>query len=727
MDSYHPISGTGERLTQASGRFFALLLWIAATCALGGASPSPISSLGLKLGHPLPAGLSDTESREITEDLVALRAKLLRLCHDESTAASLPQTDLFTDVALYEKCVTWALKYEANVDASVIQMIRRALRQGHLRADALLDGRAPWSNEKGRVLRGFRSTVDGSTQPYGVVLPTGYDGSRPMRLDVVLHGSLSRWAGSAELRFESWFKPNEVGGGAAPSEDYIEVYPLGRVENGYRWAGETDIFEAIAAVSRNYRIDPDRIVLRGFSMGASGTWHVGLKHPDRFVALGPYSGYVDARKHSEIPSARLAVIGPLPSYQERTLSLFDAVDYAANAAIVSTIAAQGGKDDAADRNHFYMGQTMAAEGLQMVNLISPETAHVVDPVTRGKQLELIGHYAAAGLNPAPRQLRFVTWSLRYNRAHWLELLELEEHYRRSEMVLTATDQGSVKVATVKNIRQFAIQAPMLQKPGATLEIDGLTIALPATIRAAPHAWVFTRQGDTWICSGEKRDWRSTSKRPGLQGPIDDAFTGAFLCVRGTGKPWHPGIGAWADASLRRFAYEWDRFMGGPLPVKDDTAVTAEDLRTKHLILFGDPASNSWIARALPQLPVKWSREEVRFGLETYSAADHAPVLISPNPLPGASGRYLVINSGHTFHEAEFLSPNFVLFPRLGDWAVIKAGGDAAGWTPSAVFPETVAEAGLFDEQWQVAAEPAPRERGNHESGRPITARPDTQD
>ncbi|HEY0865277.1 MAG TPA: prolyl oligopeptidase family serine peptidase [Lacunisphaera sp.] len=659
-------------------------------------------------GHALPAGVSENDAREITEALQSLRMKMLRLDPAESPGSPASRTDLLADVALYEKCVTWALKYEPALDAPAIQMIRRSLRQGHLRADALLGGQTPWTTEKGRILRGFRSDLDGSTQPYGVVVPAGYDGTRPLRLDVVLHGSLSRWAGSAELRFETWFKPNEAGG-VASDEDYIEIYPLGRVENGYRWAGETDIFEAIEAVSRNYRIDRDRIVLRGFSMGASGTWHVGLKHPDRFVALGPYSGYVDTRKFSAELADRGFAVGTLPSYQEKTLTLLDAVRYAANVGMVPAIAAHGGEDGSAMRNHLNMANTMAAEGQQMVNLVAQGAAHVINPVTKAKQLELIRFYADRGLDRAPRQLHFVTWSLRYNRCHWLELLRLDEHYARTEMHLTATATGSLKVTTAKNIAQFAIHPPMLQTAGATLEIDGHTISLPDTAGVAnPSTWVFTRQNGLWTCSGRRDEWRATGKTPGLQGPIDDAFTSAFLCVRGTGQPWHPAVGAWADASLRRFAHEWERFMGGPLPVKDDTEVTADDLRTKNLVLFGDPASNSWIAQALPELPVKWSREEVRFGDKAYAAADHAAVLISPNPLPGATGRYLVINSGHTFHEAEFTSPNYLLFPRLGDWAVIKALPAAAAWRPAPPFPEATIEAGLFNEQWQVvpAALPA---------------------
>src|SRR5262249_12272898 len=125
---------------------------------------------------------------------------------------------------------------------------------------------------------------------------------------------------------------------------WIELHPLGRVENCYRWAGETDVFEAIEDVCRNYNIDRRRIVLPGMSMGASGTWHLGLKHPDFFVALGPYCGYVDTHQFSETPGMNFVKVGPLPPYQEAGLHMLDSVDYAANAGIVPCIAAIGEKD-----------------------------------------------------------------------------------------------------------------------------------------------------------------------------------------------------------------------------------------------------------------------------------------------------------------------------------------------------------------------------------------------
>jgi hypothetical protein len=172
----------------------------------------------------------------------------------------------------------------------------------------------------------------------------------------------------------------------------------------------------------------------------------------------------------------------------------------------------------------------------------------------------------------------------------------------------------------------------------------------------------------------------------VQGPIDDAFTTPFLCVRGTGQSWHPAVQAWADARLKQFARDWDRYFRGTLPVKDDKDVTDDDVRRCNLVLFGDPSSNRWISTVLPKLPLRWTADELEIAGKKYAAADHAAVLIQPSPL--AAGRYLVLNSGHTFGETELASLNYLLFPRLGDWAVLTVpAGD-------------VASAGFCNEQWR---------------------------
>jgi dienelactone hydrolase len=608
--------------------------------------------------------------------------------------------DDLADAAVYARGVAWALRYDEALTPADVALLKKSLERGNERAAALEAGKRPWTRKKGKVVRAFVSAVDGSVQPYGVIVPAGYDPAKPIRLDVVLHGS-SRPVGMSELRFLSRFDEGDGDDAGAPEQGYIELHPLGRVENGYRWAGETDVFEAIGAACRDYRIDRDRIVLRGMSMGASGTWHLGLKHPDRFVALGPYCGYVDTHHFSQTPLSNFVKVGELPPYQEKALHMLDSIDYAANAGVVPTVACMGEKD-VFFQAHVLMGRAMEREGLTMVNLISPGTGHVIDPATHKEQMRRLAEYAAKGTDRAPRHVRFVTWTLKYNTCHWLRVLGLEEHYARAELEANVADDGSVDVKEPRNVTAFSVRPPLPPKEGARLRVGGRDLGPLPRGEGRPGELIVRRRGDRWeLATGPVV---LDGKRPGVQGPIDDAFTSPFLCVRGTGKPWNPAVQAWSEASLKRFAYEWRRYFRGELPVKDDTALTKEDVRRCNLILFGDPGSNLWIKKVLPLLPLAWKPGEVSLGHGRYPAADHAPVLIQPNPL--AEGRYVVLNSGHTFHEKELASLNYLLFPRLGDWAVLKVG-DKVPQDPSGPLEESVVRAGFFDERWQLAE---PREQ-----------------
>ena len=54
--------------------------------------------------------------------------------------------------------------------------------------------------------------------------------------------------------------------------------------------------------------------------------------------------------------------------------------------------------------------------------------------------------------------------------------------------------------------------------------------------------------------------RRMQKTSGLQGPIDDAFTDSFLCVRGTRKAWNDAVQKYTNADLERFRREWHKFL-----------------------------------------------------------------------------------------------------------------------------------------------------------------------
>jgi hypothetical protein len=83
------------------------------------------------------------------------------------------------------------------------------------------------------------------------------------------------------------------------------------------------------------------------------------------------------------------------------------------------------------------------------------------------------------------------------------------------------------------------------------------------------------------------------------------------------------------------------------------------------------------------------------GGERFESEKHLPALIYPNPLNPK--RYVVLNSGHTFHTPEFRGTNALLFPRLGDFAVVRP-------VPTEKDPAAieVMKDGIFDEAWNIA-------------------------
>ena len=637
--------------------------------------------------------LTEAERKAITSELQRLQQRLAVL---RTNPAVTP--DHWADADVFIKGVIWALDFGPIKDAKDLELLQTALRRAEERIESLATGQLPWAQKKGTTIRGFISEVDGSTQPYGLRVPASYDASKPIRLDIVLHGS-TRATGFAELKFIEAYDGGDHEGPLPLAVDYIELFPMGRLgENAYRFEGETDVDEAIAAVCRNYRIDKTRMVLRGSSLGGVGTWQLGLKRPDRFVALGPAAGPVDTFEFANSPWPHFVRLEPLTSWQKTMLHLVDAIDYTANAGMVPVVSVMGDKDPYFS-SHLLMQKAFENEGVPFNGLVDQGAGHGVSAKALQKQLDLLGEHATIGLAPRPGHIHFVTWTLKFSRCYWIEILGLQEHYQRAEIDANIANDGSISVTDLKNITRFAIRLDSDQELSPSLTVVGKKITVPNGKPGVARSLVFELKNGTWNYQGDLDSITLSGKRPGLQGPIDDAFATPFLCVRGTGKPWNPAVGDWAAASLKRFADEWRRHYRGDLPMKDDTDVTDEDVRRCNLVLFGDPGSNLWIKAILPGIPIRWTREEVQLGSERQGAADRGLQLIYPNPLPGAKDRYVVFNSGHTYHDSE-LRFSYMVFPRLGDWAITKVGKNPGDSAASAV-DETVLQSGFFDETWTV--------------------------
>src|SRR5207244_3054049 len=127
----------------------------------------------------------------------------------------------------------------------------------------------------------------------------------------------------------------------------------------------------------------------------------------------------------------------------------------------------------------------------------------------------------------------------------------------------------------------------------------------------------------------KRPEDGLRKRHGLQGPIDDASMDRFIFVKPTGKAWHEQAGKWSAAELDRAIEHWRRHFRGQAQVKDDTAITPDDIQSANLILWGDPSSNSVLKQVAEKLPIEWTREVIDVGARKYPSDKHALIAIHP--------------------------------------------------------------------------------------------------
>ena len=203
---------------------------------------------------------------------------------------------------------------------------------------------------------------------------------------------------------------------------------------------------------------------------------------------------------------------------------------------------------------------------------------------------------------------------------------------------------------------------------------------------------FRKQGKKWV-TVKSVDDEELRKRHGLQGPIDDAFMASFTMVRPTGKPANDMVGAWVDAEMKHAIEHWRRQFRGDARVKDDAEITDDDIASSNLVLWGDPSSNKLLARVADKLPMQWEAQGIRVGKQIYADGHHVPVLIYPNPLNPK--HYVVLNSGFTFREYDYLN-NARQTPKLPDWVIVDISVPVTSRAPGGIV-----NAGFFDEQWNL--------------------------
>ena len=184
---------------------------------------------------------------------------------------------------------------EADLRCDKMAELSRALNRADAASKLLKRGAGPEAvaGTRGDVRIAYRSGVDDTDQPFGLFVPFDYDASKRYPLMLRLHGM---WA--PEIGEEEWciqtFEWDREFVRYSPRGSFIEVYPYGRCNEGYREAGLRDVLDTMALAQEFFSIDADRVCIMGSSMGAAGAWRIAALHTDLFAAacfvVGVYDG-----------------------------------------------------------------------------------------------------------------------------------------------------------------------------------------------------------------------------------------------------------------------------------------------------------------------------------------------------------------------------------------------------------------------------------------------------
>ncbi|MCA9268150.1 MAG: prolyl oligopeptidase family serine peptidase, partial [Planctomycetales bacterium] len=589
------------RLWHATGW---LLLCVLATLLVPAAARAdgPADNKPESVRRVPPLGIDPTpEQRAHLEERIAqLDAQLEKL-------AAKPGVE---DVRVIRRAVWSALVYQEFFNEADLKTADQLLDLADQRARRLGAGDVNWVDSPGLTALGFTSRIDGSVQPYGLVIPAGYKpgSGRRYRLDVWFHG---RGETVSELRFIDQ-RLRQVGQ-YAPA-DTIVLHPYGRYSNAFKFAGEIDVLEAIADVARRYSIDEDRISVRGFSMGGAGCWQMAVHYADRWFAANPGAGFSETPDFLRV--FQKETLNPA-WYEEKLWRWYDCPEYAINLFQCPTIAYSGEIDiqkQAAD----IMEAALAREGIDLVHVIGPQTAHKIHADAAARITRDMDALAETGRDRFPRELHLRTCTLKYNRMHWLTIDGLTQHWEPARVA--AAVQGDTAIAVeVENVDAFSLhfppgRAPLnpLKSPRLLINRREAGIIKPLSDRSLSVRAV--RVGETWqLNPSPAKGATPLAKRHDLQGPIDDAFMDSFLIVRPTGKPQHAAVGAWCNAEMQHAVDHWRLQFRGEARVKNDVDVTQRDIADANLVLFGDPQSNAVLAKINTVLPIAWDASAVVVG------------------------------------------------------------------------------------------------------------------
>lgn len=543
---------------------------------------------------------------------------------------------------------------------------------------AIATGDEPFPQHAGVHVLTYVSRVDGSVHRYTLYLPSVFESSAGREYPLVFFGvGYGGTAGPPPCR--EW----------ADKHGWMFAGYDGRHTHHYYGVADADFDQVLHdEIAAHYPVDLTRVYFIGSSMGASGAFGLGFRHPDWFAGVAGAGGFLDYHEFwprwqkEAVSEGKWADVFNGPDWQRVLLTAWSPVHTVQSGSLLAPYIAAGERDTV---NRPFASRNLAS---QLAGIGAKHRYVEIAGASHGagydvpRMLDWLRDEALP-MDPQGPNAQLATNRLEFAKNRWLRITSLFSRRRvgvvraaRSNAVFTVETQGPVRGIEL-DLAGFLVK----QHPDRPLEV----FINDRQVHAGPPAAVRLRRS-----SPRQDDWRVVPredpgrKTAGVEGPINHVFTTPFVIVYGSNDRDR-------DEALRiAGAYNPTCFADvTPIP---DGALTEELAARKSLVLVGTEQSNQWLARMAAiageggSWPLSLTEESISIrGIDrTYDARDYGVLLVHPSPF---GGPYILTSHGATDTRI-FNFGCFMLFSLPDHVIFSKRDG-------------SFVEAGLFGETWRI--------------------------
>jgi hypothetical protein len=479
----------------------------------------------------------------------------------------------------------------AKLIEEVLDVVGKHIAALRVALDHFTNGTDPYAGRVGMVEAAYISKADGTAQPMILIIPTDYSNAESYSLFLNLHGA------SFTHELPADWSPSTADSAFEQTNIVASVMGRGRF-SGYVGLGETDVLSVREWMLEHYPIDPDRVYIRGGSMGGMGTWKIAAQYPDLFAAAWIDCGWPDMRL--------LPNLSNVPTY----INHGDA-DWSVPVAGTRMAVAE-----------------LRRRGYPVAYREYPGVDHAVGiAVSPGGYMT---HLAVHRRDTTPRSIHITATHPRHAAQYWGKIKRWSDPHTAAVLDARIISDNTVVVST-ENVSVTTIEPPI-----ATDEIVWLVNSRRITTPANEYGIYDIYVSDSTVDVRNHTATTPSAIRPYAPGSVMNLYRGEpLLIVYGTQSDDDS-----TTRAIASMAYEVSRWLApnssamefGAVPVVADTELTATHITEANLFLIGGSAQNTVVHRIMQELPVRESGEKLQvFDKDRIDLAERGYAFIHPNP------------------------------------------------------------------------------------------------